>query len=220
MELRTRHYLLRSCFPVSDNLLHQAAMGGATTKGKRRAFLYTPAAVQDWQAIITNALASIDAAHGGRPVLPEGIGYKVMIQVEMPEDVYGYLPSRKLKQQDAANVIKALQDCLFEAIGENDKVAAFSGAAKWVNKDIDRCNVLISLTETRLWQEPLVPFEVLADGRVWDVSETYALADKIRGKKAPKEAPPDGPQKPESRKKRSMKAPKLPSLKDLEKGLR
>lgn len=220
MELRTRHYLLRNCFTVSDNLLHQAAVGGATAKGQRRAFLYTPAAVQDWQKVIVMALANIDAAHGGRPMLPEGLGYKVYIQIEMPENVYGFLPSRKLKQQDAANIIKALQDCTFDHLGENDKVAAFSGAAKWVNKNIDRCNVLITLVETPLWQEPPIPFEVLADGRAWDVSETYALADKIRGKKAPKEPSPDGPQKKESRKSRSLRPSKLPTLKDLTKGRR
>lgn len=195
--MNTRHYWLKDCWVVTDNRLHQAAPGRG-----RRAFLYTPSSVKKWQEIVTNAFRQIDE-ETGFPVLSPNMGYHVGIRAVFPEDVYGYPKSRKLRQKDASNIIKALQDCLFTYLGVDDRYAIQTTASKHVGR-VEKIQVLISLTEVPLWDDP--PFNLSEfSTRASDVSVTYTLADSIMGKKAPKESAPDSPEKTPSRRKRASK---------------
>lgn len=193
--MKVRHYWLKDCWVVTDNRLHLAAPGRG-----RRAFLYTPAAVKSWQEIITNAFREIDQRHGF-PALTENMGYHVLIQAVFPIDVYGYPKSKKLRQKDASNIIKALQDCLFTHLGVDDRYAVQTTAAKYAGS-VEKIQVLITVTEVPLWTNPEFVLEEHQD-RSADVSVTYELADRIMGK-ASKDRP-SKPHQPQSRRKRAMK---------------
>lgn len=135
--------ILEGIKPVSTNNMYKAV--SRTMRGKRVAVTISTPELVNYKKEIKQALAN--GLRNFKDFDPEG-RYQLAIEVSYPKKEFFTLKG-KLKQRDASNCIKALEDGIYEAIGVNDKQNLQVHIGKYYNND----------------DKHLIFIEILADNR-------------------------------------------------------
>jgi len=79
-------------------------------------------------------------------------GLLIDINVSIPANQFGNIKTKSIKRKDVSNMVKALEDGIFEALGIDDKYTQELRIRKFFNLD-DTWQIEVDGYLTKLWQE-------------------------------------------------------------------